>query len=75
MKQRKQVYGNENLVRKNIWTAKEEKGHKTKRFYIAPMQIMGCDMNPTSYSIKMLWGIRLFSVYAINNLKKHVLIL
>ena len=49
MKIRKQVYGNKNLVGKNIERLRKEKGIKQKDF-IAQIQIMGCDMNPTSYS-------------------------
>lgn len=49
MKIRKQVYGNKNLVGKNIERLRIEKGIKQKDF-IAQIQIMGCDMNPTSYS-------------------------
>ena len=49
MKIRKQIYGNKNLVGKNIEFIRKEKGIKQKDF-IAQIQIMGCDMNPTSYS-------------------------
>ena len=49
MKIRKQLYGNKNLVGKNIERLRKEKGIKQKDF-IAQIQIMGCDMNPTSYS-------------------------
>ena len=49
MKIRKQEYGNKNLVGKNIERIRKEKGIKQKDF-IAQIQIMGCDMNPTSYS-------------------------
>ena len=49
MKIRKQIYGNKNLVGKNIERLRKEKGIKQKDF-IAQIQIMGCDMNPTSYS-------------------------
>jgi len=49
MKIRKQTYGNKNLVGKNIERLRKEKGIKQKDF-IAQIQIMGCDMNPTSYS-------------------------
>lgn len=49
MKTRKQEYGNKNLVGKNIERLRAEKGIKQKDF-IAQIQIMGCDMNPTSYS-------------------------
>jgi len=49
MKIRKQKYGNKNLVGKNIEHLRKEKGIKQKDF-IAQIQVMGCDMNPTSYS-------------------------
>ena len=49
MKMRKQTYGDKNLVGKNIERLRKEKGIKQKDF-IAQIQIMGCDMNPTSYS-------------------------
>ena len=49
MKIRKQTYGNKNLVGKNIERLRKEKCIKQKDF-IAQIQIMGCDMNPTSYS-------------------------
>lgn len=49
MKIRKQEYGNANMVGKNIERLRKEQGIKQKDF-IARMQIMGCDINPTSYS-------------------------
>lgn len=49
MKIRKQIYGNKNMVGKNIERLRKEKGIKQKDF-IAQIQVMGCDMNPTSYS-------------------------
>ena len=49
MKIRKQEYGNANIVGRNIERIRKEKGIKQKDF-IARIQIMGCDMNPTSYS-------------------------
>lgn len=49
MKPRKQIYGDKNFVGKNIERLRKEKGIKQKDF-IAQMQIMGCDINPTSYS-------------------------
>lgn len=49
MKIRKQIYGNKNLVGKNIEHIRKEKGIKQKDF-IAQMQTLGCDINPTSYS-------------------------
>ena len=49
MKIRKQEYGNANMVGRNIERLRKEKGIKQKDF-IAKMQVMGCDINPTSYS-------------------------
>ncbi len=49
MKIRKQIYGDKNNVGKNIEKIRKSKGIKQKDF-IAQMQIMGCDINPTSYS-------------------------
>ena len=49
MKIRKQEYGTANMVGKNIERLRKEIGIKQKDF-IAKMQIMGCDINPTSYS-------------------------
>ena len=49
MKIRKQAYGNANMVGKNIERLRKEKGIKQKDF-VAKMQVLGCDINPTSYS-------------------------
>ncbi len=49
MKTRKKDYGNANMVGKNIERFRKERGIKQKDF-IAKIQVMGCDMNPTSYS-------------------------
>lgn len=49
MKIRKQQYGSANMVGRNIERLRKEKGIKQKDF-IARIQTMGCDMNPTSYS-------------------------
>ena len=49
MKIRKREYGNKNLVGKNVERLRKEKGFSQKEF-IAQIQVMGCDMNPTSYS-------------------------
>ena len=49
MKTRKKSYGNANMVGKNIECLRKERGIKQKDF-IAKIQVMGCDMNPTSYS-------------------------
>ena len=49
MKIRKKEYGTANMIGKNIEALRKNKGIKQKDF-IAKMQTMGCDMNPTSYS-------------------------
>jgi len=49
MKVRKQSYGTCNMVGKNIEVLRKRRGIKQKDF-ISKIQIMGCDMNPTSYS-------------------------
>ena len=49
MKIRKQEYGEANLIGKNVERLRKEKGIKQKDF-VAKMQILGCDINPTSYS-------------------------
>ncbi len=49
MKIRKQGYGTANMVGRNIERLRKARGIKQKDF-IAKIQTMGCDMNPTSYS-------------------------
>ena len=49
MKTRKREYGNANMVGKKIEKLRKAKGIKQKDF-IAKIQTMGCDMNPTSFS-------------------------
>ena len=49
MKIRKKEYGSANLVGKNIEALRKAKGIKQKDF-IAQIQTMGVDINPTSYS-------------------------
>ena len=49
MKIRKKEYGTANMVGKNIERLRKEKGISQKDF-IAKIQVMGCDINPTSYS-------------------------
>ena len=49
MKTRQHEYGNANMVGKTIEKIRKERGIKQKDF-IAKMQVMGCDINPTSYS-------------------------
>ena len=49
MKIRKQEYGSANLIGRNVERLRKQKGIKQKDF-VARMQILGCDINPTSYS-------------------------
>lgn len=49
MKSRKRPYGDCNIVGKKIENIRKSKGIIQKDF-IAQMQTMGCDINPTSYS-------------------------
>jgi transcriptional regulator with XRE-family HTH domain len=49
MKTRKLPLGNSNIVGANICRLRKERGIKQKDF-IAKIQTMGVDMNPTSYS-------------------------
>ncbi len=49
MKTRKQEYGKMNAVGKNVEKMRLQRGIK-QRDFIAKMQAMGCDINPTSYS-------------------------
>ena len=49
MKLRKKSYGDANLIGRNVEHLRKARGIKQKDF-IAKMQVMGCDINPTSYS-------------------------
>lgn len=49
MKLRKKEYGDCNLIGRNVEALRKERGIKQKDF-IARMQVMGFDINPTSYS-------------------------
>ncbi len=49
MKIRKKEYGMANMVGKRIESLRLQRGIKQKDF-IARIQTLGCDMNPTSYS-------------------------
>ena len=46
---RKKEYGSMNLVGKKIEVLRKAKGIKQKDF-VSKMQVLGCDINPTSYS-------------------------
>ena len=49
MKIRTKSYGNANMVGKRVEGLRKQRGIKQKDF-IAKLQTMGCDINPTSYS-------------------------
>ncbi len=49
LKTRKQEYGTCNMIGKNLERIRKEKGIKQKDF-ISKLQVMGCDINPSSYS-------------------------
>lgn len=49
MKTRKAPYGNSNMIGKNVEHLRLKRNIKQKDF-ISKMQILGCDINPTSYS-------------------------
>jgi len=49
MKIRKQEYGDANMIGKNVERLRKEKNMKKKDF-ISQLQVLGLDMNPTSYS-------------------------
>lgn len=49
MKIRKKSYGEYNIIGKNVEKLRKDRKIKQKDF-IAQMQLLGCDINPTSYS-------------------------
>ena len=49
MKTRSHVYGNSNIIGKNVEKLRKERGIKQKDF-ISKLQLTGLDINPTSYS-------------------------
>ena len=49
MKIRRKEYGSVNLGGKKIESLRKAKGIKQKDF-VSKMQVLGCDINPTSYS-------------------------
>ncbi len=77
MKIRKKEYGNANMVGKNIEKLRKERGIKQKDF-IAKIQVMGCDMNPTSYSklegqLRNATDIEIYTISKILNVKMEEL--
>lgn len=49
MKTRKQSYGDSNVVGKNVERLRKQRRIKQKDF-VSKLQVMGCDINPTSFS-------------------------
>ena len=49
MKQRKKAYGDVNIIGKNVERLRKANGFKQKDF-ISKLQVMGLDINTTSYS-------------------------
>lgn len=49
MKIRKKDYGNANMVGKQIESLRKSHGIKQK-YFVSKMQVLGVDINPTSYS-------------------------
>ncbi len=49
MKTRQKSYGHSNLIGRNVEKLRKERKIKQKDF-IARLQILGCNVNPTSYS-------------------------
>jgi transcriptional regulator with XRE-family HTH domain len=77
MKLRKKEYGNSNLVGKNIERLRKERKIKQKDF-IAKIQVMGCDINPTSYSklegqLRSATDREIFAIAKILNVKMEAL--
>ena len=73
MKTRKHEYGNANMIGRRVEELRKEKGIKQKDF-IARIQVMGCDMNPTSYSklegqLRSATDIELYTIAKILNVK------
>lgn len=77
MKTRKKQYGNANIVGKNIERLRKQRGIKQKDF-IAKIQVMGCDMNPTSYSklegqLRIATDIEVFVIAKVLNVPMEIL--
>ena len=75
MKIRKKEYGDANLIGKNVERLRKDRKIKQKDF-IAKMQTMGCDMNPTSYSklegqIRSATDKEIFVIAKILNIKQQ----
>ena len=73
MKSRKTLCGNANMVGRNIERLRKEKGIKQNDF-IAKMQVLDCNMNPTSYSklegqLRCATDVEIYTVAKILNVK------
>ncbi len=72
LKLRKRAYGDVNIVGMRVEQLRKERGISQKDF-IAKMQTMGCDINPTSYSklegqIRIATDKEIFAIAKILNL-------
>ena len=77
MKIRKQSYGTANIVGKNIERLRKERGIKQKDF-VAKIQLLGCDINPTSFSklegqIRSATDIEIYAIAKILGIKMEEL--
>ncbi|MBR2384709.1 MAG: helix-turn-helix transcriptional regulator [Clostridia bacterium] len=77
MKIRKQSYGTANIVGKNIERLRKERGIKQKDF-VAKMQLLGCDINPSSFSklegqIRSATDIEIYAIAKILGIKMEEL--
>ncbi len=73
MKQRTKLYGDRNLIGKNVERLRKERGIRQKDF-VARLQTEGLDVNPTSYSklegqLKCATDKELFYISKILNVK------
>ena len=67
MKARKREYGDCNLIGRNVEKLRKQRGIKQKDF-IAKLQLLGVDVNPTSYS-KLEGQVRQFTTSSIVDIK------
>jgi len=77
MKTRKKVYGDSNVIGKNVERLRKERRFKQKDF-IAKLQLEGLDINPTSYSklegqIRAATDIEVFTIAKVLGVKMEEL--
>ncbi len=77
MKIRKRVYGDSNVIGKNVERLRKERHFKQKDF-IAKLQLEGLDINPTSYSklegqIRAATDIEVFTIAKVLGVKMEEL--